>query len=59
MSTIAAAAKKKGLFLTAIVAGLLGALFIANGMTHVIRTPEYSKKLGPKLGMKDPLQKPQ
>ena len=56
LSTIAAATKKKGLWLTAIVAGLLGALFVANGLGHFVQTPEYSKKLGPKLGIQDPLK---
>lgn len=58
LSTIAAAAKKKGLWLTAMVAGLLGAIFVVNGLGHFVRTTEYSKKLGPKLGIQDPL-KPQ
>lgn len=58
LSTVAAAAKKKGLWLTAIVAGLLGAIFVANGLGHFIQTPEYSKKLGPKLGIQDPIQNP-
>jgi hypothetical protein len=58
LSTIAAAARKKGLWMTAIIAGLLGALFVVNGLGHFIRTPEYSKKLGPKLGIQDPLKPP-
>lgn len=58
LSTIAAATKKRGLWLTAIVAGLLGALFVANGLGHFVQTPEYSKKLGPKLEIKDPLKAP-
>ncbi|MBV8881290.1 MAG: DUF4337 domain-containing protein [Planctomycetaceae bacterium] len=58
LSTIAAATKKKGLWMAAMVAGLLGVLFVVNGLTHLVQTPEYSKKLGPKLEMKDPLQAP-
>lgn len=58
LSTIAAAAKKRGLWMAAMVAGLLGVFFVLNGMLHFIPTPEYSKKLGPKLEIKDPLQKP-
>jgi len=56
ISTIAAAAKKRGLWLAAIIAGVLGAFFVANGLGHFINTPEYSKKLGPKLGIQDPLK---
>ncbi len=56
LSTVAAAAKKKGLWMAALVAGLLGAFFVANGLGHFIQTPEYSKKLGPKLGIQDPLK---
>jgi len=56
LSTIAAAAKKKGLWLAALTAGLLGAFFVANGLGHFIQTPEYSKKLAPKLGIQDPLK---
>lgn len=58
LSTIAAASKKKGLWMAAVVAGLLGAILIANGLGHFVQTPEYSKKLGPKLEMKDPLKAP-
>jgi hypothetical protein len=58
LSTIAAAAKKKGLWMGAMVAGLLGAVLIVNGMGHFVQTPEYSKKLGPKLEIKDPLKAP-
>jgi len=58
LSTIAAASKKKGLWMAAVVAGLLGAILIANGLGHFVRTPEYSKKLGPKLEMPDPLKAP-
>jgi hypothetical protein len=58
LSTIAAATKKRGLWMTSIVAGLLGALFVANGLGHFVQTPEYSKKLGPKLEIKDPLKAP-
>jgi len=58
LSTIAAAAKKKGLWMGAMVAGVLGAVFIVNGLGHFVQTPEYSKKLGPKLEMKDPLKAP-
>ena len=54
LCTIAAASKKKGLWMTALVAGLLGALFVINGLGHFVRTPEYSKKLGPKLGIQVP-----
>ena len=56
LCTIAAASKKKGLWMIAMVAGLLGALFVANGLGHFVQTPEYSKKLGPKLGIQDPLK---
>jgi len=56
LCTIAAASKKKGLWMAAMVAGLLGAFFVANGLGHFIQTPEYSKKLGPKLGIQDPLK---
>ena len=56
LCTIAAASKKKGLWMTALVAGLLCALFVINGLGHFVRTPEYSKKLGPKLGIQDPLK---
>jgi hypothetical protein len=55
LSTIAAASKKKALWLAALTAGLLGAFFVANGLGHFITTPEYSKKLAPKLGIQDPL----
>ena len=58
LSTIAAAAKKKSLWLTALCAGILGALLLVNGLTHVVKTPEYAHKLAPKLGMKDPLAQP-
>jgi len=58
LSTIAAAAKKKGLWLTAMVAGILGALFVVNGMGHFVQTSEYSKKHGAKLGIEDPLKPP-
>jgi len=44
------------LWLAAVLAGILGGLFVVNGLGHFIRTPEYSKKLGPKLGIPDPLQ---
>ena len=40
--------------MVAIVAGLLGAIFVVNGLGHFIQTPEYSKKLGPKLGIQVP-----
>jgi hypothetical protein len=56
LCTIAAAAKKKGLWMFAMTAGLLGALFVANGLGHFVTTPESSKKLGPKLGIQDPLK---
>lgn len=56
LSTIAAATKKRGLWMTSIVAGLLGALFVANGLGHFVQTSEYSKKLGRKLEIKDPLK---
>ncbi len=56
LSTIAAAAKKKGLWMAALVAGILGAFFVANGLGHFIQTPDYAKKLAPKIEMKDPLQ---
>ncbi len=56
LCTIAAAAKKKGLWMFAMAAGLLGALFVTNGLGHFVQTPEYSKKLGPKLGIQDPLK---
>jgi len=58
LSTIAAAAKKKGLWLMAIIAGLLGALFVVNGLGHFVQTSEYSKKVGAKLGIQDPLKPP-
>jgi fatty-acid desaturase len=58
LSTIAAAAKKKGLWLTAMVAGLLGALFVVNGLGHFVQTSEYSRKVGAKLGIQDPLKPP-
>jgi hypothetical protein len=58
LSTIAAAAKKKPLFIAAIIAGILGAFFVANGMGHFIKTSEYAKKMGPKLEIKDPLHAP-
>jgi hypothetical protein len=56
LSTIAAAARKKGRCRAAITAGLLGAFFVANGLGHFIQAPEYSKKLGPTLGIQDPLK---
>ena len=58
LSTIAAAARKKSLWLTALCAGVLGALLLVNGLTHVVKTPEYASKLAPKIGMKDPLAQP-
>lgn len=56
LSTIAAAARKRGLWMAALVAGILGVLFVVNGLTHLVQTPEYSKKLGPKLEIQDPLK---
>jgi hypothetical protein len=58
LSTIAAAAKKKGLWMAAVIAGTLGAFFVANGLGHFIRTPDYAKKLAPKLEIQDPLKSP-
>jgi hypothetical protein len=58
LCTVAAASKKRGLWMTAVIAGLLGALFVVNGLAGFVRTPEYSKKLGPKLGIQDPLKAP-
>ena len=50
LSTIAAAAKKKGIWLAAIVAGTLGLAVVANGFVSFMRAPtELAKKLGPKL----------
>ncbi len=56
LSTIAAAAKKKGLWLAAVAVGILGVFFVINGLTHLVQTPEYSKRLGPKLEIQDPLK---
>ena len=56
LCTIATASKKKGLWVAAIVAGLLGALFVLNGLGHFVNRPEDSKKLGPKLGIQEPLK---
>jgi hypothetical protein len=56
LCTIAAASKKKGLWMMAMVAGLLGALFVVNGLGRFVQTSEYSKKLGPKLEIQDPLK---
>jgi hypothetical protein len=42
----------------ATMAGLLEALFDANGMGHFIQTPEDSKKPVPKLGIQDPPKRP-
>src|SRR6187455_2800226 len=36
LSTIAAAAKKKGFWMAAMVAGILGAVFIVNGLGHFV-----------------------
>lgn len=58
LCTVAAAAKKKGMWMTAMAAGLLGLVFVVNGLGGFVQTPEYSKKLGPKLGIEDPLKKP-
>ena len=58
LCTIAAASKKKGLWMLAMSAGLLGALFVINGLGRFVQTPEYSKKLGPKLEIQDPLKQP-
>jgi hypothetical protein len=48
--------EKEGARLTAIIAGLLGVLFVVNGLGHFIRRP--STQLGPKLGIQDPLKPP-
>jgi hypothetical protein len=58
LSTIAAASRKKGLWMAALLAGVLGAFFVVNGLGHFIRTPEYSKKTGATLGIQDPLKPP-
>ena len=40
------------------LSAILGAAFVVNGLGHFVRMPEYSKKLGPKLGIQDPLKAP-
>jgi hypothetical protein len=58
LSTIAAAARKRGLWMVAMVAGLLGLFFVLNGLGHFIQTAEYAKKMGPTLEIRDPLRAP-
>jgi hypothetical protein len=55
LSTIASGTGKKILWIVALVAGLAGCLFVANGFGHFVRTPEYAATLNPKLGIQDPV----
>jgi len=54
LCTIASGSGKKALWIAAMIAGLAGSLFIANGLGHFIKTPGYAAKLAPTLGIHGP-----
>jgi hypothetical protein len=56
LSTIAVGAKKKFLWIVAILFGILGAGLGANGWVRVLRTPEYAQKLAPPLAPEIPVK---
>jgi hypothetical protein len=58
LSTIGTAAKKKAIWVAAVLAGLLGLTLVANGFLRVVKAPAYARNLGLDLELKDPTQSP-